>query len=386
MDSLSRDELDMLIEQPASPCVSLFLPIEHAEPARQQNPVRFEHLLWQAEERLIVHGLGAATAHDLLAPAYQLIGDRSFWAHQADGLAAFAAADMFHIYRLPLTFAELIIVDERPHIAPLLPLLSGDDQFYLLTIGLGGVRLFQGTQYGLIPIMLHDVPASLQDALKYDEFTKQPQFHSGVPGRGGERGAIFHGQAARDGTIVKEETLRYFQQVERGVRHTLRDEHAPLLLAGIAYLVPIYREANTYAHLLEDVIAINPDDLQPDELHARAWARVAPRFGQARTAAIERYQMLRGTTPALATSYLRAIIPAAYAGRADTLFLARGQRQWGRFDPASGELVVHTDAGPRDTELFNLAAIQTIQHGGMVYALTPEQMPDAASLAAILRY
>jgi hypothetical protein len=385
-DSLSRDDLHLLIAQPTSPCVSLFLPIERADPARQQNLIRLENLLRQAEERLIARDLQAAAANDILAPAYQLIEDRAFWIPQAAGLALFAAADLFRVYRLPLAFEELVVVDARAYITPLLPLLSGDGQFYVLTLGLGGVHLFQGTQYDLRLVTLHGAPTSLQDALKYDEFAKQPQFHSGVPGRSGERGAIFHGQGGRDGTAVKQEALRYFQQVEHAVRHTLHDASAPLLLAGISYLLPIYRAANRYPHLLAQDIAINPDDLRPEELHAQAWASIAPRFDQARAAAVDRYQMVRGTAPALATSYQRTIIPAAYDGRVDTLLLASGQRQWGSFDPASGALALYEQAGPRDTELFNLAAIQTIRHGGTVYTIAQQHMPDPAPLAAILRY
>jgi len=95
---------------------------------------------------------------------------------------------------------------------------------------------------------------------------------------------------------------------------------------------------------------------------------------------------VRGTTPTLATSYLRTIIPAAYDGRVDTLWLATGQRQWGSFNPVSGELALYEDAGPRDTELLDLAAIQAIRHGGTVYATAQQHMPDPAPLAAILRY
>ena len=190
-DIFSRDELHMLIEQPASPCVSLFIPIERAESARQQSSIRLEHLLRHAEQLLIARGLLTAAARDLLAPIYQLIKNRSFWAPQTEGLAIFAAANLFRVYRLPLTFEELAIVDARAQITPLLPLLSHDGQFYLLALGLGGVQLFLGTQYGLSPVALQGMPASLQESLKYDEFAKQPQFHPGVPGRSGERGAIF---------------------------------------------------------------------------------------------------------------------------------------------------------------------------------------------------
>ncbi|HEU5101890.1 MAG TPA: hypothetical protein VFU22_22870, partial [Roseiflexaceae bacterium] len=258
--------------------------------------------------------------------------------------------------------------------------------FYLLTLGLGGVRLLVGTLYGLSPVELRGVPASLQDSLKYDEFSKQAQFHSGVPGSGGERGAIFHGQGARDGTLAKQEILRYFQQVEHGVRKALHDTRAPLLLAGIAYLLPLYREANTYPQLLKEEISVNPDELGKDELLARAWALAASHFERARDAAVERYQLLRATRPALATNYLRAILPAAYEGRVETLFLVAGLQQWGAFDPVSGELALHDQAGPRDSELFDLAAIECIRHRGTVYAGTAAQMPEAGLLAAIMRY
>jgi hypothetical protein len=113
---------------------------------------------------------------------------------------------------------------------------------------------------------------------------------------------------------------------------------------------------------------------------------VAPRFAREREAALDRYRQLVGVHPALALSYLRAIIPAAYAGRVDTLFVATGQRRWGSFDPLSGVLTLHDVAEPHDSELLDLAAIQTILHGGTVYAVAPEQMQELASLAAIFRY
>jgi hypothetical protein len=386
MDTLSRDELRSLIEQPIGSCVSLFLPTQRAEPGRQQNPIRLEHLLGQAQARLLARGQSLAAAQALLAPAWQLVEDWTFWEHQSDGLAIFATPQLFRIYRLPLTFEELLVVDERLHVTPLLPLFSGDGQFFVLTLSLKGVQLLHGSHYSTRPIALADVPSSLKEALKYDEFAKQPQWHPGVPGRGGARGAIFHGQGARDDRVAKEEIARYFQLIDHGVRAALHQERAPLLLAGVAYLLPIYHDVNTYPHLLEKGIPGNPDDLQPSELHARAWAIVAPRFAREREAALERYRQLAGTHPGLASSYPRAIIPAAHAGRVDTLFVATGQRQWGTFDPVSGVLTVHDAAEPHDSELLDLAAIQTILHGGTIHALAPEQMPETAPLAAIFRY
>jgi hypothetical protein len=41
---------------------------------------------------------------------------------------------------------------------------------------------------------------------------------------------------------------------------------------------------------------------------------------------------------------------------------------------------------PGDEDLLDLAALQTFSTGGTVYAVTPEQMPDKAQVAAIFHY
>jgi hypothetical protein len=386
MDRLTHDELRDLLAQTARACVSIFLPVERAAPALRQNWVRLEHLLQQAEDGLAARGLDKAAARQLLAPVFELIGDQSFWEHQSAGLAIFIAPDLFRLYRLPLAFEELVVVDERMHVTPLLPMLSGDGRFFVLAISLEQARLFECTHYDFRQVALPAMPASLRESLAYDEFARQTQFHSGIPGRGGERGAIFHGQGARDEAMVKEEILRYFQEIDRGLHGVLRDQHAPLILAGLAYLLPIYRAANSYTHLADTGIPCNPDLLSPEELHARGWAIVEPRFAQARQAAAERYRQLAETNPTLASSYLRAIVPAAAAGRVDTLFVAAGQHRWGGYDPGSGVLTLHEAAEPADSDLIDTAAAQAILHGGAVYSLAPEQMPADAPLAAIFRY
>ncbi|HEX5690958.1 MAG TPA: hypothetical protein VFX76_13185, partial [Roseiflexaceae bacterium] len=379
-DSLSRDEFHSLIQEPAGSCVSLFLPHQRADIARQQHPIRLERMLGQTEPRLLARGLSLAATQSLLAPAWQLVEDRDFWAHPSAGLAIFAAPHFFRVYWLPLDFEELVIVDERPHITPLLPLFSGDGTFFVLALGLKGVHLLQGTRSTIRSIALPSAPAGLQDALKYDEFAKQPQSHPGVGEGGGARGPIFHGQGARDDLVAKEEILRYFKLVDHAVHTALHAERAPLLLAGIAYLLPLYREVNTYPHLAREQLAGNTAQFQVDELHARAWALLAPDFAHQCEMAVERYRQLIGDRPALTSNYLRGIVPAAHTGRIDTLFVAIGQRCWGSFDPDSSELSIHDEAKAGDSELLNLTALQTLLHGGTVYALAASQMPEPAPL------
>jgi hypothetical protein len=385
-DILPSEELSALISQTEQPCISLFLPIERVEPARQQNVIRLENLVRRAETRLIERGTDRVTVQRMLEPAYVLLSDHGFWDRQAEGLAVFITPAACRSFRLPSVFAETLAVDSRAHITPLLPLLNSAGTFYVLTVTLGGVHLYEGSPYGLQPVALPGVPAGLEAALAEDEFSKEAQLHPGIPGRGGERGAIFHGQDARDGTVIKQETMRYFQQVDRGVCAALLSQHAPLILAGLNYLLPIYRSVNSYAHLYDDAILSNPDDLLPQELHARARAVSAPYFARPAERALERCRIGLGNGSGLATDQLRAIVPAAHSGRIDSLLLAQGAACWGSYEPSDGALSLGAAIEPHTTELLNLSAIQTLLHGGAVYALPPEQMPGATLCAAVLRY
>lgn len=80
------------------------------------------------------------------------------------------------------------------------------------------------------------------------------------------------------------------------------------------------------------------------------------------------------------------IIQAAFNGRIKTLFVALGQRLWGRFDPETGAVELHQKKGGGDGDLLNIAVIQTMMNDGAVYTAPLERMTDGNMLAAIYRY
>lgn len=106
----------------------------------------------------------------------------------------------------------------------------------------------------------------------------------------------------------------------------LRGERNPLIIAAADYLHPIYREANTYRHLLNEGIIGNPDALSEETLREQAWAIVEPYFERGRTDALERYQ--EASAKGLATNVVKQVLLAAYDGRVATLFVAAGVQQW----------------------------------------------------------
>jgi hypothetical protein len=163
-------------------------------------------------------------------------------------------------------------------------------------------------------------------------------------------------------------------------------QSAPLVLAGVEYLLPLYREASHYPQLLEEGLPGNPEVLRADELHTRAWDIMQPIFQKEQQRATEHYQRLAGMNSPLASSDVQVIAPAARYGRVETLFVELGRHQWGTFDPNSQTVHLHSAAEPGDEDLLDFAAAYTFLDGGVVYAVEPERLPGHTPLAATFRY
>jgi len=195
---------------------------------------------------------------------------------------------------------------------------------------------------------------------------------------------MFHGQGVGAEVPKKDNILRYFHLLDKGLAELLRDKRAPLVLAGVDYLFPIYREANSYPYLLDEGVSGSPEGLSADELHNEAWAIVQPCFQKAQQDAVALYRQSVGT--GLASSDVKEIIPAACHGRVGSLLVALGFQQWGVFDYDSDEVILRQEAEPGDEDLSDLAAIQTFLNGGAVYVVSPEDVPDSGQMAAVFRY
>ncbi|HEX5760163.1 MAG TPA: hypothetical protein VF121_13315 [Thermoanaerobaculia bacterium] len=386
---LSREEVRGLLEPRSGPCVSIFLPTVRAGAETQQNPIRWKNLLRAAEERLAARGVRKAESEELLAPLRALQEDHDFWQHQSEGLAVFRAPDLLRAYRLPLPFDELAAVEDRFHLKPLFPYFDGDGRFYVLALAMHDIRLFLGSRWSLEEVELVGVPRSMEEAVGEEVGQKPLQYSQTGPGarvNHGAPGYYTHGASEDD---TKTALFQFFKRVEAGLQKQI-DRKTPLVLAGVDYLLPIYREASQHPHLLAEAVLGNPEVLRPEELHAAAWKLVEPRFLERRRRAAERYRELTGT--GLATGQLELVVGAAHDGRVETLFAPLGVRRWGSWDPA--ERTVRLDGGadgaepPAGTEdLLDLAAIQALLHGGEVFAVPPEEVPEKdAPLAAIFRW
>ncbi|HLO87643.1 MAG TPA: hypothetical protein VK203_21920 [Nostocaceae cyanobacterium] len=389
MTVLSIDEFKTLVEQPQFPCISLYMPTQKAGAEIRQNPIRFKNLIKAAEERLEELGMRSTEALDLLQPAREL-DKNDFWEHQEEGLVIFISPNQFHYYCVPITLPELVIVGEQFHLKPLLHLINNDGSFYILALSQQEVKFFQATRYSINEIEVENMPETLEAALLEEALQKGVQ-HRIATGKGGtanpaQHPGSFHGQGSPDQDKHQEDILQFCYAVDRALHEKIKEEKAPLILAGVEYLFPLYREANTYSHLLAAGITGNQEDVKPEQLREQAWEIVEPLFHQHEEEAIALYQQLAGEGTNQATNELKEIVPAAYYHRVDTLFVPVGKQVWGKLDPENMSLDLHPEPEPNDEDLLDLAAVHTLLNGGKVYTLEPEKMPNGSTLAAIFRY
>jgi len=382
METLSKDDLKALVQKRKDLCISIYMPTHRSGVETQQNQIRFKNLIREAEERLVASGMRIQDARSFLEKAQGLVNNVLFWRQQRDSLAFFLSSDLFLHYNLPVNIPDLLVVTDRFHLKPLLPVLSRDERFYLLALSQNEVKLYEGTRLSLREVVMEGLPQGLTEALQVDEPEKQVRFRSGGAG-GGERGSMMSGHGAEIGD-TKDNLLRYFRQVDRVLRETLKDERIPLVLAGVDYLFPIYQEANTYLDLFDQAITGNPKGMTLEQLHKEAWSLVSTRYDQEIEEAMDLYRRSQGT--GLTSSSVEDILVDAHHGRIGVIFVPLGKQLWGNFKSDTDQVSFYDEPVTGGEDLFDLAAIQTFVNGGSVFALPPENIPDGMAMAAVLRY
>lgn len=176
----------------------------------------------------------------------------------------------------------------------------------------------------------------------------------------------------------------HFQVFDNGLRELLepQGDRIPVVFAGDKGIFPIYRETNHYKELLDDFVEGNPDDIAPEALHERAWEVVEPHFRRALGADQDALMQAVGTArPARRSRRCcwRRSTPAS------TPSLSRWANASGASSTPTPARVVRGDEGPETYDLYDAAAY-TLQYGGTVFAVAPDEIPGDGPLAARYRF
>ena len=381
MDILTREDIRELAKVPRKgPCVSIYLPTTPVTTENGQDLIRYKNLLKSVEDGLAAGGMRGTDLMALLLPFKTLLEDELFWRHSTGGLAVLGCTDEFMTYRVPGAVGPSAMVADRYMLKPLIPLIDHGDHFYVLALSLNSVRLMEGSRYAIADIPLEDVPTSLADALQWDDYERKLRSFSTSMG---SSGSLTLSGTTSSGSDPKSEIAHYFQRVDAGVRELAGSSPVPLVLAGVDYLLPIYRSVTHYPTLVEGGVTGNPEKTSHAQMHEKAWAVAGPVFAKARAEAIERLGDLKSAGKT--SDDLSEIAPAAAGGRVETLFIDMDVETWGKID-AEGEGEIHPQPLPGDFELYDFTATSTLLADGDVWAIDREAEPELGHIAAVFRY
>lgn len=384
MSLISREEIRELLAGSERPSVSIYMPTHRISSETRQDVIRLKNLVNEGRRQLAEEKVRSRDINALMEPVEALMDDALFWQYQWQSLAIFSSRQIFRYYKLPYSLNELLVVADRFHLKPLLSLLTGDGQYYILALSQKAVRLLQATKYEVREVQLEDMPKSIAEAMRYEERLKAAHFHTTSPGAGkGRYSAVFYGWGFGD-EDKKEDILKFFLSIDRKVSALLKGERVPLVLACVDYLASIYREANHYEFLLEESVVGNPDGKTAEELRKSAWKIVEPYYEKGKKLAQERYSNAKGT--GLTSNEVSEIVPAAYYGRVDVAFVSIADQIWGNFVPETGKTNIYSERQPGCEDLVDFVAVHTLLNGGTVYVVPREESPENVPLAVLFRY
>lgn len=372
-------DLHALAARPGEVTVSLYLPVNRTGAGKHENHIRLRNLIHQAAGQL-AGGADAQTAAAINGQLEGLAGNAALWAHPGDGMAVFATATWAQAFHLPLTIPEFVVVGSRCHLKPLASILQCDGQFYLLELSQHGVRLHAGSHFGMHEIALPGAPQSVEEVVHpvAGEHRVEVRTLHGGP-------SSPHYFAVTGDEQAKERIRTYFRQVNASICGLLHGSQAPLVIAGVGFLLPLYRSVNHYPHLMEGGIdAGNPESPSDQHLHAQAWQMVATHFAHASVAARERLAQFQGTVRASAD--LKQILHAAREGRVADLFIAADSVRWGSFDERDEQVREHQQRWADDDDLLNLALILALATRAHIHVLPRDRLPEGSDIHAVFRY
>jgi hypothetical protein len=358
---LSTQELKEMASA-AGPCISMYIPVAPTGVDRREQSVRFKTALNEVTELLNQRGSDQAQISTLLAPIKN-IADREEYGG-GKSVALFRSPDLFRQVSLPWEIGQSIVVGDHFQIRPLLGLLHKPKSFYILALSQKHIQLLRGKNDSLEEVELpQSFPRDLQEWIATDKPDHVLDNRSKAgPSVGSMQGVMFGTNSDQD--KKDEYLLHFYKAVDRSLHDLLKDDPAPVVLAGVEYELALYHRVSKYPHLMDDGVhgAQAQDIPKGVDLRQRALEFLDAQGTQSLENVLALYDKQSGSR---ISTDLAGILKAAQEGRVAHLLLADD-----------------VDA----SECFNVAALQTLLSSGQVHLVPRGRMPGGGAMSALLRY
>lgn len=266
----TKTEIEVLeaLHKPLS--LSLYAPYIAPSSPNNPNRIQLKNLLKEARLQLASAGVGVRDIASTLEPVEKLIDGEEFRANHGHSLALFVQQGFFQFFRLPPDgVSSLIVMGEEFHVQPIIELIDNNPPYYVLILSHNGTQLLKGDYYHIEQLELQKYPTTMKQELRIDEYPNETQTHSVAAADRGKGSEKFHGQY-NETQVDKEMLVEFFRRIDHKLLKLLKDEKTPLVIAGVDYLLPLYRQVSTYPNLLADEIRGNLEHSSLDFIRDQA--------------------------------------------------------------------------------------------------------------------
>jgi Bacterial archaeo-eukaryotic release factor family 3 len=360
---LTSDDLRSLAAV-SGPCLTIYQPLRDDYSQVTKPETRIVAATQEADRLLAAKGFNPAERQEMLRPLLK-VASNTDWTGRKGSLVIFRAPCFTMANFWPDPLAPRVHFAPEFLVLPLLPTLLSNRDFWLLALSINAVRLFRGSRNGLVEVALpKGVPKSLSEAGEFDQPDHSLRGRSSAgPSVGRMKGVQFGTSSAHE--LEADYLHDFFKAIDRGIHAALAEDRQPLILAGVARELAIYRKVNTYSPVLAGSVHGSPDAIGADVLHAKASELMSAYSARATDATLRK--MEEAGSRGLLVTDPAAVIEAARLGRVEELIVS----------PTAPGFDQHQEA-------INWAALATIRNSGRVGVLKASQ--PAAGVAAILRF
>ncbi len=271
----TKNELRELSDFEMPGCVSIYAPYIGISSGINASRAEVKKLIHQAETALKSSGMRPRLIKKTLRPALQLVENVEFWLVNRESLALFVHQKLFRCYRIPETVGtHLLAVENGFYLEPIIDAMKDNKRYYVLALSHKNVRLYEGDHYRLKPVYLKNFPSDMKKALNIDEYPNWRETHTIAPASSKKGSEANHGQYNVRQTD-KDMLLEFFRRIDKRLHNFLQHNKSPLVLAGVNYLLPIYRRVNTFPSLIPGGIRGNVAHTSLDSIRQNAWTLVS---------------------------------------------------------------------------------------------------------------
>jgi hypothetical protein len=366
-DVPSRDQIEQLLAVSSPWCVTIYAPSTAIGAQVGASRLEFKNLVTQARAQLNQAGAPSAQVQAVTDELDDIVDDDDFWREQSRSVAVFATPEMCVSYRLPNRLPSEVEVGDRLYVKPLLRSVSFPHAGYVLALAAGSVRLIEFTSDG--PSQRVDVP-------------DLPESAASAAGKSSlsDRAPIRRIQGS-EGQKVR--LLQYARKIDQALRPLLIGLGVPLILAATEPIGSVYRQVNSYPHLLTTGLPGNPEQV-PDETLVAAARTITDDHYRRQIDALNT-RIVNGAHSGHSSTDLSVLAYAATQGLLETLLVDFEQRVPGQIGE-DGRLELADRDDHRSYGVVDEIARRVLSTGGTVLAVRGEDIADGQPAAGILRH